>query len=97
MENGKDIMIQFINMKDNQVLLNKDNNKLPTIHIKEDYYSLDNIEYYLSLYLNIKVDNLKNIKDEYYYFDTENELKDYIYTSIENIDDTKIKDIINEL
>lgn len=97
MKSSKDVMIQFINLKDNQLLLNKTNKKLPTIHIKEEFYSLENIKYYLSLYLNIKIDNLKNIKEEYYYFDTDSVLDDYVYTDVNDIDDNIVKEIINGL
>lgn len=97
MENGKDIMIQFINLKNNQILLNKTNYKLPAIYIKEDFYSIENIEYYLSLYLNIKIENLRNIKEEYYYFDTNDILNDYVYISVDEIEDKIIKDIVNDL
>lgn len=90
----KDIKIQFINVKNDKVLLNNLNNMLPTIYIKESYYSNENIEYYLSMYLNTKISNIKNIKDNYFSFDLEKELSDYSYKDINTIEDTLLKDIV---
>ena len=91
----KDIKIQFINLKENKVLLNNINNMLPTIYIKESYYSDENIEYYLSMYLNTTISNIKNIKDNYYSFDIEKDIDNYSYKELENIDDNIIKELIN--
>ena len=91
----KDIKIQFINLKENKVLLNNINNMLPTIYIKESYYSDENIEYYLSMYLNTTISNIKNIKDNYYNFDIEKDIDNYSYKELENIDDNIIKELIN--
>ena len=97
MENDKDIKLQFINIKNNKVLLSDINNNLPTIYIKESFYSDENIEYYLSMYLNTKISNLKNIKDNYYMFEIEDMINNYSYKSIDTVDDFIIKDIINSI
>ena len=93
----KDIKIQFINLKDNKVLLNNINNMLPTIYIKESFYSDENIEYYLSMYLNANISNIKNIKDNYYSFDIEKDLVDYSYKELDNIEDNLIRELINNI
>lgn len=93
----KDIKLQFINIKDDKVLLSDINNSLPTIYIKESFYSNENIEYYLSMYLNTKINSIKNIKDNYFIFDIENTIKDYSYKEINNIEDDIIRSIINEI
>ena len=90
----KDIKIQFINVKDDKVLLNNINNTVPTIYIKESYYSNENIEYYLSMYLNKKISNIKNIKDNYFSFDIEDTLSDYSYKDINIIEDSILKEIL---
>ena len=89
----KDIKIEFINIKDNKVLLNEEKN-LPAIYIKESYYSLENIEYYLNMYLNSTISNLRQLKDNYYLFDLDKELENYKYCSIEELG--FIKEIIDE-
>lgn len=93
----KDIKLQFINIKDDKVLLSDINNSLPTIYIKESFYSDENIEYYLSMYLNTKINSIKNIKDNYFIFDIENTIKDYSYKEINNIEDEIIRSVINEI
>jgi len=97
MEQDKDIKLQFINIKEDKVLLSDINNTLPTIYIKESFYSDENIEYYLSMYLNTKINNLKNIKDNYFIFDIENSIKDYSYKDINSIGDDIIRSVINEI
>lgn len=91
----KDIKIEFINIKNNKVLLNEEK-KLPAIYIKESYYSIENIEYYLNLYLNSSISNLKHLKENYYLFELNDELDNYYYYSIEDEDLLFIKEIINE-
>ncbi len=97
MENDKDIKLQFINIKDDKILLSDINNTLPTIYIKESFYSDENIEYYLSLYLNTKINNLKNIKDNYFIFDIEKSINDYSYKDINSISDELIKNVIEQI
>lgn len=97
MENDKDIKLQFINMKNDKILLSDINNSLPTIYIKESFYSIENIEYYLSMYLNTNINNLKIIKDNYFIFDIENTIKDYSYKEINSISDEIIRNIIKEI
>lgn len=97
MENDKDIKLQFINIKDDKILLSDINNTLPTIYIKESFYSDENIEYYLSMYLNTKINNLKNIKDNYFIFDIEKSINDYSYKDINSISDELIKNVIEQI
>ena len=97
MENDKDIKLQFISIKDNKILLSDINNTLPTIYIKESFYSDENIEYYLSMYLNTKINNIKSIKDNYFIFDIEKTINDYSYKEIGSIDDEIIRSVINEI
>ena len=91
----KDIKVEFINIKNNKVLLNEEK-KLPAIYIKESYYSIENIEYYLNLYLNSNISNLKLLKDNYYIFDLNEEIDNYNYYSLDDEDLLFINEILNE-
>ena len=82
MDEDKDIKIEFICIKDDKILLNNEK-KLPAIYVKESYYSVDNIEYYLNMYLNSNISNLKHIKDNYYSFDIDTEIDNFDYYLIE--------------
>ena len=97
MDKNYEITIKFINIKDNKILSNKLNNELPTIHIKEEFYNLENIKYYLSLYLNITIDNIRQIKDNYFYFDVNENILDYNYSDVEVINDIKLMEILNNI
>ena len=98
MENDKDIKIEFINIKDDKILLREIDKKLPAIYIKESFLSLENIQYYLNMYLNINTSNIKQIKDNYYTFDIEQDVIDnFLYEDIESINDDIIKNTIKEL
>ena len=91
----KDIKLEFINIKDNKVLLNNDK-KLPTIYIKESYYSLENIEYYLNMYLNSTISNLKQLSDNYYSFKIDNDIDNFDYYSLEDIEFDIDRELLNE-
>ena len=91
----KDIKVEFINIKDNKVLLNEDK-KLPTIYIKENYYSLENIEYYLNMYLNSTISNLKQLSDNYYSFKIDNDIDNFDYYSLEDIEFDIDRELLNE-
>ena len=93
MDEDKDIKIEFICIKNDNILLNNEK-KLPTIYIKESYYSIENIEYYLNMYLNSNISNLNKIKDNLYSFDVDKDIKDFKYFLIDDIDDKEIIDLI---
>lgn len=91
----KDIKIKFINIKGNKILLSDITDLVPTIYIKENYYSEDNIKYYLSTYLNVNIINLIDLGNYYFSFEIDNEVLNYSYKDLSLIKDDELLKIIN--
>lgn len=92
-----DIKICFICKKNNRVLLNNDTNIVPTIYIKESFYSIENIRYYLSMYLNTDIDTITDLGNHYFVFSLDKSLSDYSFKEIDLVNDNNLIKIINSI